>query len=463
MSVNEQMVQDIVKEVMAKLQLQGGEPGKQHGVFEDMNEAIAAAKKAQVEIHAMSMDQSEQIISNIRKKTKENAELFARMGVEETGMGNVPHKILKHMLVAEKTPGTEDITTTAWAGDRGLTLIEMGPFGVIGAITPTTNPSETIICNTIGMLAGGNTVVFNPHPAAIKTSLYAINMLNEASMEAGGPDNIACSVTKPTLDTSKVMMSHKDIQLIAATGGPGVVTAVLSSGRRGIGAGAGNPPALVDETADIRKAAEDIVNGCTFDNNLPCIAEKEVVAVDSVVSELMHYMISEQGCYLASKEEIEKLENTVLTPKGLNRKCVGRDAKTLLGMIGVTVPDNIRCIIFEGEKEDKLIAEELMMPILGIVRAKDFDDAVEKAVWLEHGNRHSAHIHSKNVDHITKYAKAIDTAILVKNAPSYAALGFGGEGYCTFTIASRTGEGLTSAKSFTKQRRCVMSDSLCIR
>ena len=462
MAVSEQMVQDIVKEVMAKLQLNEGTT-TQRGVFADMNEAIAAAKKAQKVIHRMSMDQREQIIKCIRRKTKENAELLARMGVEETGMGNVPHKILKHMLVAEKTPGTEDITTTAWSGDRGLTLIEMGPFGVIGAITPTTNPSETIICNTIGMLAGGNTVVFNPHPAAIKTSLYAINMLNEASMEAGGPDNIACSVTKPTLDTSKIMMSHKDIQLIAATGGPGVVTAVLSSGRRGIGAGAGNPPALVDETADIRKAAEDIVNGCTFDNNLPCIAEKEVVAVDSVVSELMHYMVSEQGCYLASKEEIAKLENTVLTPKGLNRKCVGRDAKTLLGMIGVTVPDNIRCIIFEGEKEDKLIAEELMMPILGIVRAKDFDDAVEKAVWLEHGNRHSAHIHSKNIDHITKYAKAIDTAILVKNAPSYAALGFGGEGYCTFTIASRTGEGLTSAKSFTKQRRCVMSDSLCIR
>ena len=462
MSVNEQMVQDVVKEVMAKLQLTS-QSAKQMGVFEDMNEAIEAAKVAQKEVHKMSMDQREQIISNIRRKTRENAELMARMGVEETGMGNVPHKILKHQLVAEKTPGTEDITTTAWSGDRGLTLIEMGPFGVIGAITPTTNPSETIICNTIGMLAGGNTVVFNPHPAAIKTSLFAINMLNEASVEAGGPENIACSVSKPTLDTSKVMMSHKDIHLIAATGGPGVVTAVLSSGKRGIGAGAGNPPALVDDTADIRKAAEDIINGCTFDNNLPCIAEKEVVAIDSVVSELMHYMVEEQGCYIASPDELEKLQNTVLTPKGLNRKCVGRDAKTLLGMIGVTVPDNIRCIIFEGEKEHPLIAEELMMPILGIVRAKDFDDAVEKAVWLEHGNRHSAHIHSKNIDHITQYAKAIDTAILVKNAPSYAALGFGGEGYCTFTIASRTGEGLTSASSFTKRRRCVMSDSLCIR
>ena len=462
MSVNEQMIQDIVKEVVAKMQISADVTGN-HGVFKDMNEAIEAAKKSQKIVAKMSMDQREKIISNIRTKIKENAETFAHMGVQETGMGNVGHKILKHQLVAEKTPGTEDITTTAWSGDRGLTLIEMGPFGVIGAITPCTNPSETVLCNTIGMLAGGNTVVFNPHPAAIKTSIYAVNMLNEASIEAGGPDNIAVTVEKPTMETSAVMMKHKDIPLIAATGGPGVVTAVLSSGKRGIGAGAGNPPALVDETADIRKAAEDIVNGCTFDNNLPCIAEKEIVAVDSIADELMHYMVSEQGCYLASKEEQDALTEVVLRGGKLNRKCVGRDAKTLLGMIGVQVPDNIRCITFEGPKEHPLIAEELMMPILGVVRAKDFDDAVEQAVWLEHGNRHSAHIHSKNVDNITKYAKAIDTAILVKNGPSYSALGFGGEGFCTFTIASRTGEGLTSASTFTKRRRCVMTDSLCIR
>ena len=462
MLVNESLVQDIVQEVVAKLNI--SEPvNHYHGVFSDMNEAIAAAKKAQAVVRRMSLDQREQIISNIRRKTHEQAEVIARMGVDETGMGNVGHKILKHHLVADKTPGTEDLKTTAWSGDRGLTLIEMGPFGVIGAITPCTNPSETVICNSIGMIAAGNTVVFNPHPQAIRTSIYAINLINEASLEAGGPDNVACTVEKPTLETSAIMMKHKDIPLIAATGGSGVVTAVLSSGKRGIGAGAGNPPAVVDETADIRKAAEDIVNGCTFDNNLPCIAEKEIVAVDKIADELMNYMITEQGCYLASREEQDKLVATVLTPKGLNRKCVGRDAKTLLGMIGVTVPDNIRCIVFEGEKEHPLIATELMMPILGMVRAKDIDDAIEKAVWLEHGNRHSAHIHSKNIDNITKYAREIDTAILVKNAPSYAALGFGGEGYCTFTIASRTGEGLTSAKSFTKSRRCVMADSLCIR
>lgn len=456
------MVQDIVRQVLANMRISSDASGSR-GVFSDMDEAVEAAKKAQAVIGKMPMDHREKIISSIRAKIMENAEILARMGVKETGMGNVGHKILKHQLVAEKTPGTEDITTKAWSGDRGLTLIEMGPFGVIGAITPCTNPSETILCNTIGMVAGGNTVVFNPHPAAIKTSIFAVNLVNEASVEAGGPDNIACTVEHPTLDTSAIMMKHKDIHLIAATGGPGVVTAVLSSGKRGIGAGAGNPPALVDETADIRKAAEDIVNGCTFDNNLPCIAEKEIVAVDSIADELMHYMISEQGCYLASAKEQEALISVVLKGGQLNRDCVGRDAKTLLGMIGVQAPDNIRCITFEGPKEHPLITEELMMPILGVVRAESFEDAVEKAVWLEHGNRHSAHIHSKNVDHITTYAKAIDTAILVKNGPSYAAIGFGGEGYCTFTIASRTGEGLTSASAFTKRRRCVMCDSLCIR
>lgn len=462
MLVKESLVQDIVQEVIAKMQI--AEPAeRKHGIFTDMNDAIAAAKASQTRIRRMSLDQREQIIGNIRRKTHENAEALSRMAVNETGMGNVGDKIIKHHLVADKTPGTEDLKTVAWSGDRGLTLIEMGPFGVIGAITPCTNPSATVICNSIGMIAAGNTVVFNPHPAAVKTSMFALNLINEASLEAGGPDNVACTVEKPTLESSNIMMKHKDIPLIAATGGPGVVTAVLSSGKRGIGAGAGNPPAVVDETADVRKAARDIVNGCTFDNNLPCIAEKEIVAVDSIADELMNYMITEQNCYLISKEEQERLVATVLTPKGLNRKCVGRSAKVLLGMIGVNVPDNIRCIVFEGEKEHPLIAEELMMPILGMVRAKDIDDAIEKAVWLEHGNRHSAHIHSKNIDNITKYAREIDTAILVKNAPSYAALGFGGEGYCTFTIASRTGEGLTSAKSFTKSRRCVMSDSLCIR
>ncbi|MGB5823325.1 MAG: aldehyde dehydrogenase family protein [Proteocatella sp.] len=467
MTVNESELREIIEKVMSNINVSKDQSPQSYqtqelGLFENMNDAIEAAKEAQKSMQKMTMDMREKIIINIRRKTMENAGCLAQLGVEETGMGNVGDKILKHQLLAQKTPGTEDITTIAWSGDRGLTLVEMGPFGVIGAITPSTNPSETILCNSIGMIAGGNTVVFCPHPSALKVSNMAVRLVNEASLEAGGPQNIVVSLYNPTLETSNIMMKHKDIHLIAATGGPGVVTAVLSSGKRGIGAGAGNPPVLVDETADIPKAAKDIINGCTFDNNLPCIAEKAVVAINSIVDELMYYM-KENGSYIASEEEVQKLSEKVMTKNGLNRDCVGKDAKTLLLMIGIKAPEDTRCIIFEGEKEHPMIAEELMMPILGIVRAKCIDDAIEKAVWLEHGNRHSAHMHSTNVENLTRFGKTIDTAIFVKNAPSYAALGYGGEGYCTFTIASRTGEGLTSANTFTKRRKCVMAESLCVR
>lgn len=475
--MTEQEIKDIVRGVLTGMgsndavNAQASVPaskstGKLMGVFENIEDAIAAAKKAQQEIQPMPLEFREKIIDNIRKKTLENAKLFAEMGVEETKMGNVGHKILKHQLVAEKTPGTEDLSTIAWSGDRGLTLVEQGPFGVIGAVTPSTNPTETVICNTIGMLAAGNAVVFAPHPGAKNVSNRAIDMVNRASVEVGGPENLAVAVENPTMEVSQTIFTHKDISLLVATGGPGVVTKVLSSGKRAIGAGAGNPPVLVDETANIQKAAEDIVNGCTFDNNLPCIAEKEVIAVDTIADELIYYM-EQNGCYHANKEEVDKLTQTVFVEKNgrrtLNRECVGRSAKVLLSKIGVTVEDDIRCIIFEGDKKQPMIDEELMMPILGIVRVKDVDEGIATAVELEHGNRHSAHMHSTNVNNLTKYGKALDTAIFVKNGPSYAALGFGGEGYTTFTIASRTGEGLTSAKTFTKSRRCTMCDSLCIR
>lgn len=474
MSISEQEIQNIVRNVLQNMgkseeptiKTTAVQSKKLMGIFENIEDAIAAAKAAQKEIQPMPLEFREKIIANIRKKTLENAKMFAELGVEETGMGNVGHKILKHQLVAEKTPGTEDLSTIAWSGDRGLTLIEQGPFGVIGAVCPSTNPTETVICNSIGMLAAGNSVVFAPHPSAKNVSNLAIDMVNRASVEVGGPENLAVAVENPTMDVSKTIFGHKDISLLVATGGPGVVTTVLSSGKRAMGAGAGNPPVLVDETANIPKAAEDIVNGATFDNNLPCIAEKEVIAVSSITDELMYYM-EEAGCYRANDEEVAKLVSTVLVEKNgkkiLNRDCVGRSAKVLLNKIGVTVGDEIRCIIFKGDKKHPLIEEELMMPILGIVEVKDVDEGIEVAVELEQGNRHSAHMHSTNVNNLTKFGKAIDTAIFVKNGPSYSALGFGGEGYATFTIASRTGEGLTSAKNFTKSRRCVMCDALSIR
>jgi propionaldehyde dehydrogenase len=467
LAVREDQIQEIVKAVLDNIkEIKTSSKTSALGIFKEMDDAIKAAKEAHKKLRTMTVEGREKIVAKIREKAIENAKLLAEMAVEETGMGRVDHKILKHQLVANKTPGTEDLSTTAWSGDKGLTLVEMGPWGVIGSIAPSTNPSETVFCNSIGMIAAGNTVVFAPHPGALRVSNLAVSLVNQASVEVGGPENIVTAVEKPSIEASNYMMKHRDVMLLSVTGGPGVVTAALASGKRALGAGAGNPPVVVDETADIAKAAKDIVDGATFDNNLPCIAEKEVIVIDKVADELIYWM-QKNGCYQIAGQYIEKLENMVLVKKdgkiGLNRQWVGKDAYKILNAIGINAGPEVRCIIFEASKDHLLVVEELMMPILGIVRAKDVDDAISMAVELEHGNRHSAHMHSKNIDNLTKFGREIDTAIFVKNAPSYAALGFGGEGYCTFTIASRTGEGLTSAKTFTKSRRCVLSDGLSIR
>ena len=437
------------------------------GVYADMNDAIDAATAGYKAVRAMSLEEREKVIAAIRELCRKEAPIMAKLGVAETKMGRVAHKTAKHMLVADKTPGTADIISHAKTGDHGLTLTEMAPFGVVGSITPSTNPSETVICNSIGMIAAGNGVVFNPHPNAIATSNYAVDLINRASVMAGGPQVLVASVVKPTLDTAQVMYKHPNIRLLVCTGGPGVVRSVLSSGKKAIGAGAGNPPVIVDDTADIAKAGKDIIDGCTFDNNLPCIAEKEVFAFKNIADELIAEM-QKNGAYKITLEQANKLANVVLVEsknpktgivkKTVSRDCVGRDAAVLLEKIGVKVGPEIRCVICETDFNHPFVQEELMMPILPIVRVNDIDEAIDLAVKAEHGNRHTAHMHSKNIDHLTRFARAVETTIFVKNAPSYAGIGFGGEGHTTFTIAGPTGEGLTSARSFTRFRRCVMTD-----
>ncbi len=440
------------------------------GIFDDMNKAIDAANSGYKAVRAMQVEEREKIITEIRRLCREEAHIMAKLGVSETKMGKVEHKRLKHILVADKTPGTEDIVSNAKTGDNGLTLVEMAPFGVVGAITPSTNPSETVICNSIGMIAAGNGVVFNPHPGAIATSNYAVDLVNRASRAAGGPEVLVASMDKPTLDSANVMYKHPLIRLLVCTGGPGVVRAVLSSGKKAIGAGAGNPPVIVDDTADISKAAKDIIDDCTFDNNLPCIAEKEVFAFANIADELIAGM-QKNGAYKITSDQAAALADIVLVKKTdksgkekliINRDCVGRDADVLLEKIGVKVGKEVRCIICEADFMHPFVQHELMMPILPIVRVSNIDEAIDLAVKAEHGNRHTAHMHSKNIDHLSRFARAVETTIFVKNAPSYAGIGFGGEGHATFTIAGPTGEGITSARSFTRQRRCVMADSFRI-
>lgn len=470
--IDEAKVSQLVNEVLSEMDLSAIKTParKQLGVFDTMEEALNAVNKAYTQFRRYNKAQRESIISEIRKLTHAEAETMAKLAVEDTGMGNVYHKILKHHLVADKTLGTEDLEARAMSGDGGLTLVEMAPYGIIGAITPSTNPSCTVICNSICMLAGGNAVVFNPHPHAKKISAYAVDLINRAVLAAGGPENVVVTVANPTMETSNMMVNHPSVRMLVATGGPGVVKMLLSSGKKAIGAGAGNPPVIVDETADIKKAAKDIVDGCTFDNNLPCIAEKEVFALRPIADELIHNMIK-NGCYLLNETQVKQLEDVVLVWKEnkqgvktrvINKSWVGRDARKILAQIGVNASEDIRCIICEAEFSQAFVQTELMMPILPIVRVDNFDEAVEMAVKAEHGNRHTAHIHSKNVDHMTQFAKAIETTIFVKNAPSYAGIGFDAEGWTTFTIAGPTGEGITSPRSFTRLRRCVLSDALYI-
>lgn len=463
MELNENYINQIVQNVVKNLENAAAPQQKLKGVFDSMTDALEAVDKAYKFYRSYSIEQREKMIANIRKLTLAEAENLAKLGVEETGMGRVADKIIKHQLVANKTPGTEDLKTTALTGDDGLTLIEMAPFGVIGSITPSTNPSETVICNSIGMIAGGNGVVFNPHPHACRTANYAVDLVNRAIMEAGGPENLVVSVNKPTMDTSKEMMASPIVRMLVATGGPGVVRTLLSSGKKAIGAGAGNPPVIVDDTADVAKAGRDIVLGASFDNNLPCIAEKECFAFSNIADELIDSMLK-NGAYMIDGEQVERLKKIALIEKDgkyiINKKWVGKDASLFLKELGIE--SDARLIICETNEMHPFVQVEMMMPILAIVRVNNIEEAIKMAVNAEHGNRHSAHIHSKNIDNLTAFAKAVETTIFVKNAPSYAGIGAGGEGYTTFTIAGPTGEGLTAAHSFTRARRCVMVDGLHI-
>ena len=455
------VVGEITRRVM--LELQAKEGTEQIGVFDNMDDAVEACYLAQKELVKLTLAQRGALIEAIRKTAIENAEWISKAAVEESKMGNWEDKLVKNLLAAEKSPGIEDLKAEAMSGDNGLTLVELSPFGVIGAITPTTNPTETVICNSIGMIAAGNGIVFSPHPTAKNISLKLIQLINQAIVNAGGPRNIITTVSQPTIEQANLMMKHPKVNMLVATGGPGVVRAVLSTGKKAIGAGAGNPPAVIDETADIEKAARDVILGCSFDNNLPCIAEKEIIVVEQVADYLIFCMKGSGAYFIEDAATLRRLEALLVVDGQVNKDYIGKSARCILEQIGITADESVKVISMDTYIDHPFVQHELMMPILPVVRVKDIHTAIDTAVEVEHGLRHTAVMHSKNVDNLSALAKAIQTTIFVKNAPSYAGIGVGGEGYTTFTIAGPTGEGLTSAKSFTRNRRCVLADSFNIK
>lgn len=455
---------NIVKELDVGTLRQEIEQPQGVGVFADINSAIAAARMAHRELMKLTLETRKAIIKSMREAVLEQNELLSRKAAEETGLGCWRDKLIKHELVAIRTPGVEDLGSISYTDDHGMTLVERAPYGVIASITPCTNPSSTIVNNSIGMISGGNAVVFNPHPVAKQISCLTISLLNDAIVKAGGPRNVLTAVAEPTIQSAQALMKHPEIDLLVVTGGPAVVKVAMNSGKKVIAAGPGNPPCVVDETADIAKAGKDIVNGAGFDHNIVCICEKEILAVASIADRLKQEM-QKHGAYELNREQIEQMTKLVIAEPGgpgnegaANKKYVGKSPQAIARDIGLTVPDGTKLLLCEVGREHPLVWTEQLMPVIPLVRMTNVDEAIDLAVECEHGFRHTATMHSLNIAKLSKMAKLMNCSIFVKNGPCYAGLGQGGAGFTSFTIASPTGDGLTRARTFTRERRCTLVD-----
>ncbi len=427
------------------------------GIFGDPDAAVEAARRAYEEIKAVPLETRKKAIEAMREVGRRLNPELSRMAVEETGLGRVEDKLNKNLLVANKTPGMEALIPRSHTGDRGLTLDERSPYGVICSITPCTNATETILNNAIGMIAGGNVVVFNTHPTAKNVNNFFIRELNRAMTAVGYPSNVLTSIGDPTIESAQAFMKHPGVRMLVVTGGGPVVKAAMTSGKKCIGAGPGNPPALVDESADLAKAAKDIAAGHSLDNNIVCIIEKEVIVVESV-ADRFKTELERAGGYHLKDADVAKLEKVLVEDGHINRKFIGKNANIILREIGITAPDSQRFAFCEVDEKHPFVQLEQLMPILPVFRVRDADAGIEAAKRVEHGFFHTATCHSKNIDVLHKMARAVNTSLFIKNGPSYAGLGMGGEGFTSFTIAGPTGEGLTTAWHFTRERRCTLVD-----
>ncbi len=445
----------------------GKSDGGRHGVFYDADSAVKAARSAFEQLRQRTMEDRKRVIDIIRRISIEQCEELGLMEMAETKIGRPEHKIEKLRTLGEKSPGVEFLETKCFSGDHGLAVIERAPFGVIGAITPVTHSLPTITGNAVSMIAGGNAVVVNPHPSGKRVAAEGVRRFNQAIAAEVGIDNLICVIAEPTLETADALFHHRDVALICVTGGPAVGRAALNSGKRAIVAGPGNPPVVVDETADLDNAARCIIQGGAYDNNLLCIAEKEVFVVASVFDAMMAAM-RRAGAVELNASQIAKLTGQAIVKVGDDqhdaacKDFIGKDASFLAQAAGVTVPAGTELVFGETDEHHPFVTVEQMMPFMPFVRARDVDHAIAMAKEYEHGFRHTAIIHSRNVRNMTKMGRELDTTLYVKNGPCMAALGLGGEGYLSFSIAGPTGEGVTTPNTFTRERRCSMIDELRI-
>ena len=477
MQINETLIRSVVEQVISQVRIQSGSqaivssnPARGHsGLFDNVDDAVAAARSAVEQLQKRPIEDRKKIIDIIRRISISQCVELGTMEMEETKIGRLKHKIEKLKTLGEKTPGVEFLKTECYSGDRGLAVIEHAPFGVIGAITPVTHSLPTITGNAVSMIAGGNTLVVNPHPSGRKVAAEGVRRFNEAIRAEVGIDNCISLICEPTLETAQQLFKHRKIALICVTGGPAVARAALNSGKRAVVAGPGNPPVVVDETADLDLAARCIIQGAAYDNNLLCIAEKEVFVVSSVFDAMMEAM-SRAGAVRLNNPEVDRLTSAALQIVGEGadkhhaprKELLGHDAVKLAEAAGKQIDPAVELLYGETSFDHPFVQTEQMMPFVPFVRCPSFEAAVECAQQAEHGYRHTSIIHSRNVRNMTIMARAMDTTLFVKNGPCMAALGLGGEGYLSFSIAGPTGEGVTTPLTFTRERRCSLIDDLFI-
>ena len=440
--------------------------GGSDGIFPTIDAAVEAAWTAFTTYRAMGLDARYRVIEGIREAMRAHAGDLADLAHRETGLGRAEDKVRKNLLVTDRTPGPEDLEPETRTGDQGIAITERAPYGIIAAITPVTNPTATIINNTISILSGGNAVVFNAHPNAKRVSAENIRLINRAIVGAGGPPDLVTAISEPTIESAQALMRHPRILVVLVTGGPGVVREALKTDKKVIAAGPGNPPVVVDATADIEAAARGIVAGASFDNNVICTDEKEVFVVQAVADTLLRAM-TRHGAYLLKEFQVQQIERVIFTELGpagkpgkINPKWIGQDAAQILGQIGVHAGDEVRLVVADVPVDHSLVWTEQMMPVLPVARVPDVGAAIDLAVRAEHGFGHTASIYSRDVDAITRMARAINVSIFVANGPNSAGLGEGGEGFTSFSIASPTGEGMTRPRTFARERRLTVVGAL---
>jgi len=470
--MDSELVSRVVAEVLTRLQQQAapvaaGQTG--FGVYDKMEDAAEAAHASFEKLREGGVSARKKAIAVIRKLSAENARIWGQLEFEETKIGRLDHKIEKLGICAELVPGVEFLERQAFSGDFGLTLIDFAPWGVIGAVTPSTHSVPTLTGNAINMIAAGNAVVFNTHPSASRCAAVAIRAYNEAIYRETGITDLLTTVVKPTLETFDAMCKHPKVRLLCVTGGPGVVKAAMLTGKRAVCAGPGNPPVVVDETADLERAARSIIQGAAYDNNLLCIGEKEIFVVESVADGLIA-ALKAAGAVLLDAAQVEALTKAAFSfPEGqgggcphpvLNKKLIGQDAAVLARAIGLEVPAGTQLLFGETTEEHLFVQEEQMMPFIPLVRVKDVAAGIDAAIRAEHGYKHTAIMHSRNIEALTAMAQRADTTLFIKNGPCMTGLGLGGEGFLSFSVATPTGEGVTTPMTFTRSRRCVMVENL---